>query len=211
MFVTPKEKSISVFGFVVTTIHHTPYTHSHYPMTSTSTTDQNVTCTKKTRAPKQQTVYQPGLLNGDTCKDLYQFLANNIPWEDGIKSTRKGFTRKAKAMDVLQFMLMLDQNGFSDILMPIFDTIQAHSNRGIVCGVYLNYYRDGNMWTPQHSHAKMTQLVVSLGATRCLTVASKEYKMSNGDVIVFGSSTHGVAKDDSKEGRISIALFLTDE
>ena len=33
--------------------------------------------------------------------------------------------------------------------------------------------------------------------------------MDNGSAIIFGSSTHGVPKDNSKEGRISIATFMT--
>jgi len=39
-------------------------------------------------------------------------------------------------------------------------------------------------------------------------VGKKNYTLSNGDMCVFGSSVHGVPKDSSTQGRISIALFI---
>jgi len=78
-----------------------------------------------------------------------------------------------------------------------------------VYGIYLNYYRNGEDWTPNHSHPGMKQVVISLGATRLLTMGKSSYAMNNGDAIVFGSGIHGVPKDPTcTTGRISIALFL---
>ena len=73
----------------------------------------------------------------------------------------------------------------------------------------LRYYRDGNDWTPNHTHKDTTQVIISLGTTRALTVGAKSYNMARGDVAMFGSSLHGVAKDTAVlDGRISIALFI---
>jgi hypothetical protein len=78
-----------------------------------------------------------------------------------------------------------------------------------ILGVYINYYRDGNDWTPNHSHPKQVQLIISLGATRTLTIGKKDYLMESGDVAIFGSSIHGIRKEpEVKEGRISIATFM---
>ena len=65
------------------------------------------------------------------------------------------------------------------------------------------------MWTPNHSHKDTHQLVVSLGVTRTLQVGEKKYSMVNGSAIIFGSSIHGVPKDETVTGgRISIATFM---
>jgi len=92
-------------------------------------------------------------------------------------------------------------------IIKVLSTI--NNTQSQIYGIYLNYYRNGEDWTPNHSHPGMKQIVISLGADRILTMASNRYNMSNGDVIVFGSSIHGVPKDPNcKTGRISIAMFL---
>lgn len=64
------------------------------------------------------------------------------------------------------------------------------------------------MYTPNHTHPGTTQLIISLGCTRILNIGKKSYQMNSGDACIFGSSVHGVPKDDSKDGRISIAVFM---
>ena len=91
-----------------------------------------------------------------------------------------------------------------DILNQVFIKLNLH-NQYQILGIYLNYYKDGNHYTPSHSHKGMTQLVVSLGTSRTLKVGFKDYRLNNGDAIVFGSSTHSIPQENTNEGRISIA------
>ncbi len=77
-----------------------------------------------------------------------------------------------------------------------------------VSHIYLNYYENGEMWCPNHTHPGTHQMVLSLGETRTLVVAKKDYVMKSGDAIIFGSAIHGVPKDTSTEGRIAIATFM---
>jgi len=134
--------------------------------------------------------------------ELFEFLRDNIEWEEGIRS-KSGFTRLAKAID-------LEEHKDLEI---IINTI-LKSNFKLNCvayaiyGVYLNYYKDGSMWTPNHSHPGTHQLVISLGETRKLVIGKKEVQMKSGDAILFGSSIHGVPKEENKGGRISIATFM---
>jgi quercetin dioxygenase-like cupin family protein len=73
----------------------------------------------------------------------------------------------------------------------------------------LNRYRNGDDFTPSHSHPRQHQIVVSLGASRTLKVGAKNYRLSHGDVILFGSSAHEVPKEpECKSERISIAVFM---
>ena len=121
------------------------------------------------------------MLDCDTSTALYHHLLYNINWIDGIPS-KNSFTRKV--MNELKL-------------------------ENIILGVYLNYYVDGKMWTPNYSHPKQKQIIISLGTTRKLFIAKKQYNSANGDVIIFGSSIHGVQKEpEITGGRISIAIFM---
>ena len=80
-------------------------------------------------------------------------------------------------------------------LKPIWiqnDTISSKLNWTLK-GWMFNYYKNGN-----HTHKDTTLLIV----------VNKKIKSGNGDIIVFGSSSHGIEKEETERGRISIALFL---
>ena len=148
---------------------------------------------------KCYTTYKENVLTPDRATALYYFLEDNIQWEDGIRS-RKGYTRKAKP---------LDMGDVPEVDQAIIDSLHRLTNKNYaILGIYLNYYENGNMWTPNHSHKGTHQLVISLGQTRELNVTNKTYNMTNGSAIIFGSATHGVPKDESINGRISIATFM---
>ena len=154
---------------------------------------------------KQATIHLSNKINKKIATQLYTFLKNNIEWDEGVKS-RKGFTRLAKALSYSSLLRVLED--YPEVVVEIVETIDKYCIRKQCVGVYLNYYQDGNSWTPNHKHNDTSQIIVSLGATRTLKVGNKELKSKNGDIIVFGSSMHGIAKEDVEEGRISIALFM---
>lgn len=130
--------------------------------------------------------------------NYYYTLLNNFQWTDGIKNTRKACHYKIGTWDLLDELIY-------NSIKQLYD----QSEHEIILGIYMNYYRDGNDYTPSHTHPKQKQVIISLGATRILQIGSKEYKMKNGDIACFGSSSHGIAKDPlCKDGRISIAIFL---
>ena len=148
-----------------------------------------------------KTHYKTAVLNKYIADEMYNRLLKNIAWDDGVRS-KKGFTRKAKSI-YTGYDMSID----SCIYSTLSKLAQYEYS---IEGIYLNYYEDGNMWTPNHTHPGSHQMVISLGASRMLKVASKDYLMSNGDAIIFGSAIHGVPKDTvCKEGRISIAVFMT--
>lgn len=152
---------------------------------------------------KCSTVFLKHAIDEYIAYNMFFELAETIEWEDGIRS-RKVFTRKAKSLspDDLELHPMITEIIHTCLLN--MSTI----NYDIV-GIYLNYYEDGDMWTPNHTHKDTHQLVVSLGAERILTVSNKDYVMQNGDAILFGSANHGVPKMKDAGPRISIATFMT--
>lgn len=137
------------------------------------------------------------VLCSDTATFAYEYLRDTIQWEAGIKS-KHGATRLAKAVDPME----------DEVLAQIVDAALTKSGMELrIYSAYLNYYRDGSMYTPNHSHPGTIQIIISLGQTRTLTIGKKSYAIENGDVAIFGGSVHGVPKDKSTEGRISVALF----
>ena len=134
---------------------------------------------------------------------LFETLYHGIEWEEGIRS-KKGFTRLAKSIDYTMYpdlRIIIDNAIF--LLRP--NEVSSYA----ILGTYLNLYEDGNMWTPNHSHPKQHQVVLSLGAERKLVIGKKEYVLKSGEAIIFGSSIHGVPKDTSiKKPRISVATFM---
>lgn len=148
-----------------------------------------------------KTVFVENVIDLDEAAILYYTLIDTVNWTSGIKS-RKGFTRMQCAMEFGQYP-ELDM-----IILRALNSVAPNQTYAIH-GVYLNYYRDGNDWTPNHSHPGTHQMVISLGATRRLDVAKDQYLMTPGSAIIFGSATHGVPKDPTVlEGRISIATFM---
>lgn len=147
-----------------------------------------------------KTTFKKGVLDKNFATSLYNLLENGIEWDEGVRS-RKGFTRKAKALH-LGMIPVIDE--------AIAIALSSLTNISYeVEFIYLNYYENGEMWTPNHSHSGTHQMVISLGCSRTLQVTKKDYVMENGDVILFGSAIHGIPKEPNvKEGRISIATFM---
>lgn len=150
---------------------------------------------------KCKTIFIKDAITMELADSLYLFLKHNIVWEDGVKS-KQGFTRKAKALN------FGDIPEIDDVIITVLNKITTTNY--LIDGIYLNFYENETMWTPNHSHRGTHQLVISLGDSRILQVGKKDYEMTNGSSIIFGSSQHGIKKSDiPKNGRISLATFLT--
>ena len=146
------------------------------------------------------TKYLKGAIDAVTATSVFEYLRDNIEWVAGVRS-RQGFTRLAKSLDPGEDELV------DEIILEAYRKLSSNP-AVVIFGIYLNYYKDGTHFTPKHRHPGMTQIVVSLGATRTLTMGSTSYTMSNGDAIMFGSDLHGVPKAPGlQQGRISIAAF----
>jgi len=155
---------------------------------------------------KQKFYHFPSHLEDSRGTHLFQFLRENVTWEQGVRS-RRGETRLAKSLNFIEFLMLLDD--FPGELAQINELIENYSIKKGCAGVYINYYRNGVDWTPNHTHPGTTQMVVSLGATRTFTYGKNHIASKNGDIFLFGSSVHGVPKEPNiAEERISIAFFL---
>ena len=155
--------------------------------------------TKKTTNPRIKTTYHPNLVETKEANRLFGYFEKTIQWEDGVKS-KNGFTRKAKMMNI---------DDDPELYMIVCKVLKTLEMKNRVLGVYMNHYRTGLEYTPNHSHIGMFQVIISLGVTRTLMIGKKAFPQNSGDVTVFGSVVHGVPREPQiEDGRISIALFL---
>ena len=151
-----------------------------------------------------KTQYTNKVFSEEESNFIFSYLKENIKWEDGIYSKKNGFTRKAKSLTIE------DDDVVRDTLLNSLKRLKLKNY--VIFGIYLNYYRNGTEYCPSHAHPGTVQLVISFNekdGERTLTVGKKEYEMKNGSVLMFGSSVHGIKKDEKvKAGRISIATFM---
>ena len=145
----------------------------------------------------------------ETADNLYDYLKDNANWVESIKSRRDrengGFTRFGCLINIEEYPAI------QVIVSEILDKVQKNKNhKGYIIGdVYLNWYKDGTMWSPNHSHKGVHSLVISTGVTRQFVLGKKIIDVENGDAVMFGSAIHGIPKQSEiKGGRISIAVFL---
>ena len=144
------------------------------------------------------------VLDDETATILMNVLIQKIKWDDGVRS-KNGFTRKAKSVDMggTLYETLMPQLAPSVVkLKPSW--VKDYD----ILGMYINFYENGEMYTPMHSHPGQHQFVLSLGCERPLIIGKKSFVLKNGQGVLFGSSSHGVPKGNYDTPRISIALFM---
>ena len=112
---------------------------------------------------RQRTIYLQNAIDGDTALCWYYQLRDSIEWEEGVRS-RNGFTRKAKSINLVDYpdLFVLVAGVLADIVDQTYT----------IYGTYLNFYEDGTMYTPNHTHKRSSQLIISLGVTRTLRLGN---------------------------------------
>jgi hypothetical protein len=155
---------------------------------------------------KRRTIILKDAVQDEEATAYYDSMVDSLIWKSGIQS-KTGFTRLAHNVNLDSEFGKEILGLVTEILMEMKKTDPTIPNYAIF-GIYINYYKDGKMFTPNHSHKGTHQLVISFGATRTLTLGKRSCRMENGDAILFGSTIHGVPKEDTEDGRISIATFM---
>lgn len=160
-------------------------------MSDEKKTKKNIIC---------RTRFRENIVENKEALSIFELLKQSIEWKDGIKTRNNGFTRKAVSISLDEYPLI------TDLVIKVLKEITDINY--LLLGIYINYYENGNMYTPNHSHKGSHQLVISLGGERTLIIGKKNYRMKNGDAVIFGSSIHGVPKEQNANERISIATFM---
>ena len=147
------------------------------------------------------TVYVPGYLAEERAEYLYEIARTFLDplWEKGPRSSRLATAQSADFIPEI-----------GEVIREIVD---EYIPRSLVYNCYYNLYEDGSMYTPNHSHPGTLQIIISLGpGIRTLKVGKKNYPQHPGTLTIFGSSTHGVAREPHiRDPRIGVAVFCTRE
>jgi alkylated DNA repair dioxygenase AlkB len=168
--------------------------------------------TQGSSTPIEGLSYHPNCLPDDYCKTLYEDLTKSIPW-------RKMTWGRGRELPRMIFHYDNNHSEINKLIKLIEDTFVCE-----VSGVFMNYYRDGKDYTPEHrdEYDGDDVYTLSLGASRKFYFISTQentkgeklnYTLNNGDLIYFGANInrnykHSLPKQVSvKEGRISIVFF----
>ena len=140
----------------------------------------------------------------DHATALYEYFISNIEWDNNIalrNSRNDDFTVKTKSVE------LGSDEVIDTTIRDILSKLSIYPST--IYGIRLNYYRNGDDYTPSHTYAGIAHIILSLGATRTLNLNGENYDINNGDCVRFGIIEHGVPKQPScTDGRISLVLYL---
>jgi hypothetical protein len=163
-------------------------------------TDNKKTKRKRDTSYRCTTVFKENITDPELGTIIFEILRDNMHWVEAIRS-KEGFTRKGQHYRMGS--------------LPLVDQIIRRSILSLtnipytITEIFVNYYEHGQMWCQNHNHSGSHQVVLSFGASRTLNIGKRKFIMTNGSGCLFGSSTHGVPKEENvKDGRISIAIFM---
>ena len=109
-----------------------------------------------------KTVHIKNVFGEGFALDLYERLRDEIDWEDGIKFKTHGITRIEHRVDIIS-ELDYEVRMWVENAMKL---IQPAENTYYIIGVYLIYYADGKMWSPNHTLPGQHQIMIPLGTRR---------------------------------------------
>lgn len=144
---------------------------------------------------------------------IVENLIRNIPWIEMEWSRGKKLPRlvcKLSVEDLIQYV---------PEIVSLIDNVST--NIGPIISCWLNYYRDGNDYTPYHQDSYGCRVLnISFGGMRRFSYRSIEggksvsHDMQNGDCILFDQgfnamNLHTVTKTKKQcQPRVSLVLFL---
>ena len=150
--------------------------------------------------PRVRTSIHTGLVSPELAAAAFSYALANIDWIQLRTRTSKRWAA------TFPMAVLVAHEPIQLIVVAVCAALDIPYTQ--LPSIWLNLYRDGNDSTPSHKHDSR-QVIISLGATRRLQVASKSYALASGDVAVFGSSVHSVPiQPEVSNERISIALFI---
>ncbi len=154
-------------------------------------------------------VHIPKYLSDEQATDYFHMLEEHLPWQTVQWSTGRNLPRLVCSYEVGS-LVSLDQ---------LIELIEKAFNVSVE-GVWCNFYRDGNDYTPPHKDSYNTDVyTLSLGGTRnCVFTKDADanrsvYALQSGDILFFDQATnaqykHSIPKSSAvNDPRISVVFF----
>src|SRR5579872_2316870 len=94
------------------------------------------------------TKHYAGIVDSQTAIEVYNYLRDNIEWEDGSRS-KKGYTRKIRLISL----------GDDSIVDTVIENVMIRLciDKSKIKSLYLDYYRNSNDWCPNRTHKNTKQ------------------------------------------------------
>jgi len=147
---------------------------------------------------------------------IYEEVTSRATWDTTAARGREFTTgaqyvkyNKEGKMRLQSNVVSRYQQGLSPALDKALQKLFAmYGIEGRTAGIGLNWYRDGTADAPAHRHDCWTALF-SFGSERILTIDKKPLLLLDGDLVIFGTQTHGVPlMPEVSDGRISVPVFF---
>ncbi|CAK9046412.1 unnamed protein product [Durusdinium trenchii] len=145
----------------------------------------------------------------------FDSLVKKVSWKQAKVVVRDSNTGELtlryneKGQSVSSGRQVADYTGGLDFLDEILQKVFSQMNiRDPQARIFMNFYADGKDKIAAHRHDFWTCLL-SFGSPRILTVDRRPVLLRDGDLIVFGTQTHGVpTMPDITDGRVSLVIFF---
>ena len=154
-------------------------------------------------------VHIPAYLTAEQATDYFHMLEENLPWQ----TVKWGATGR----NLPRLVCSYERNTCIS-LEHLIELIEKAFNVD-VAGVWCNFYRDGNDYTPPHKDNYDADVyTLSLGGTRnCVFTKDSDatrsvYTLASGDILFFDQATnaqykHSIPKSANADPRISVVFF----
>ena len=153
-------------------------------------------------------VHIPNYLTEEQATDYFHMLEEMLPWQTVKWQAGRNLPRLVCSYEPESLISM----------EHLIELIEKAFNVGVT-GVWCNFYRNGNDYTPPHKDSYNADVyTLSLGGTRkCVfeedsTGAKTTYVLKNGDILFFDTATnathkHSIPKAANADPRISVVFF----
>lgn len=145
----------------------------------------------------------------------YKSLVDKVTWRQAkvvardVNTGELALRYNEKDQSLSAGRQVADYSGGLDFLDEILQKVFTQMNiRDPQARIFMNFYADGKDKVAAHRHDFWTCLL-SFGSPRILTVDGRPVLLRDGDLIVFGTQSHGVPPmPDISDGRVSLVIFF---
>lgn len=147
---------------------------------------------------------------------MFQKLRDGLDWQPARRATRDPdtgalrirFDPAGRSMTQVKRHVAEYLHGsvpeLDRILQRTFEVASICETRA---RVFANYYEDGEAVCPSHRHDFWT-CMLSFGASRTAVIEDQRLHLGDGDMLLFGTQSHGLPAMPAAGGRISIVVFF---
>lgn len=154
----------------------------------------------------QQLVYKTAVITDDQATNLYYYLKNNFREMD--EANGMSITNDMDYFGCENYLVNPNEFLFKGLSSMINHVLSQMDVRYTILSIYLNFYKDGQLFIPSHTYRDKCQLVITLGKGHILRIEDKNLYMQNGDAILSDAVDHTITRSNNNEMQMNITAYL---